>query len=180
MRAFGPQRRSYLLILGDALLASAAAEGTDEANGQPSKLSHGCASIAALAAVFPQSAFAGDALTVDQFIALSARLTGAAAADLDSDMAMKLIAGLSRQRTRVRAESAFQRHTSQHRHRGKWHCGQLVFGPLRHTKRPGRGRLHRRADVECARFYQAAGLLRWRDRLLGGASAKLMEFRWPI
>ncbi len=53
----------------------------------------GCASIAAMATLFPQSAVADETVTVDQFVTLSARLTAAAASDLESAMANKLLAG---------------------------------------------------------------------------------------
>ena len=51
----------------------------------------GGASLAALAAGFPHGAIAQDAVTADQFIALSARLTGTDAANLDTTMAAKLL-----------------------------------------------------------------------------------------
>jgi hypothetical protein len=50
----------------------------------------GGASLAALAAGFPRWANAQDSVTAEQFIALSARLTGAEAASLDTTMAEKL------------------------------------------------------------------------------------------
>jgi Membrane bound FAD containing D-sorbitol dehydrogenase len=53
----------------------------------------GGASAAALAAGFPRSAGAQQSVTVDQFRALSARLTGAAVSDLDASMAGKLLDG---------------------------------------------------------------------------------------
>lgn len=51
----------------------------------------GGASLAALAAGFPRRALAQDTVTADQFIALSARLTGTDAASLDTTMAAKLL-----------------------------------------------------------------------------------------
>ena len=53
----------------------------------------GGASAAALAAGFPLPAGAQGTVTVDQFRALSARLTGAAVSDLDATMAGKLLDG---------------------------------------------------------------------------------------
>ncbi|WP_442581812.1 sugar dehydrogenase complex small subunit [Mesorhizobium sp. ASY16-5R] len=53
----------------------------------------GGASLAALAAGFPRGAIAQDAVTADQFIALSARLTETAASSLDTTMAGKLLEG---------------------------------------------------------------------------------------
>ena len=49
------------------------------------------AAAAALAAGFPYSVGAQETFTVDQFRALSARLTGAAVSDLDASMAVKLL-----------------------------------------------------------------------------------------
>jgi hypothetical protein len=53
----------------------------------------GGASALALAACLPRSADAQDALSLDQFRALSARLTGATLPDLDPGMAGKLLDG---------------------------------------------------------------------------------------
>jgi hypothetical protein len=53
----------------------------------------GGASAAALAAGLPLAAGAQGTVTVDQFRALSARLTGAAVADLDATIAGKLLDG---------------------------------------------------------------------------------------
>jgi hypothetical protein len=54
----------------------------------------GGASAAALAAALPLPGGAQETITLDQFRALSARLTGAAGADLDAAMARKLLDGL--------------------------------------------------------------------------------------
>ncbi|MEQ1953720.1 sugar dehydrogenase complex small subunit [Mesorhizobium yinganensis] len=51
----------------------------------------GGASLAALAAGLPRWAFAEDVVTAEQFLALSARLTGTDAGDLDTTMAAKLL-----------------------------------------------------------------------------------------
>ncbi len=53
----------------------------------------GSASAASLAFAFPLTAGTGDTITVDQFRALSARLTGASLGDLDMGVAAKLLAG---------------------------------------------------------------------------------------
>lgn len=53
----------------------------------------GSASAASLAFAFPLSAGTGDTITVEQFRALSARLTGASLGDLDMGAAAKLLAG---------------------------------------------------------------------------------------
>jgi len=53
----------------------------------------GGASAAALAIGFPSPARARDSITLDQFRALSARLTGAALTDLDAGTAGKLLDG---------------------------------------------------------------------------------------
>ena len=53
----------------------------------------GSASAAGLAFAFPLSADTGDTITVEQFRALSARLTGASLGDLDRGAAAKLLAG---------------------------------------------------------------------------------------
>lgn len=53
----------------------------------------GSASAASLTFAFPLSAGMGDTITVEQFRALSARLTGASLGDLDMGAAAKLLAG---------------------------------------------------------------------------------------
>jgi hypothetical protein len=53
----------------------------------------GSASAASLAIAFPLSAGMGDTITVEQFRALSARLTGASLGDLDMGAAAKLLDG---------------------------------------------------------------------------------------
>jgi hypothetical protein len=53
----------------------------------------GSASAAGLAFAFPLSAGSGGTITVEQFRALSARLTGASLGDLDRGAAAKLLAG---------------------------------------------------------------------------------------
>jgi len=53
----------------------------------------GGVSVAALAAGFPLPAGAQETVTVDQFRALSARLTGAMVSDLDASLAGKLLDG---------------------------------------------------------------------------------------
>jgi hypothetical protein len=54
----------------------------------------GSASAATLAFAFPLRAASGDTISVEQFRALSARLTGASLGDLDMSAAAKLLAGL--------------------------------------------------------------------------------------
>jgi hypothetical protein len=49
---------------------------------------------AALAGAFPAPALSSDAITIDQFLAVSARLTGMEVSDLDPDAAAKILQGL--------------------------------------------------------------------------------------
>ena len=90
----------------------------------------GSASAASLAFAFPLSAGMGDTITVEQFRALSARLTGASLGDLDMGAAAKLLAGFISMGVAGRSRPPRRRSWGKCWDTGDRHRRRLVFGPL--------------------------------------------------
>ena len=125
------------------------------------------------ASAFPFFAGANETITVDEFRALSARLTGASLTDLNATAAAKLLDGfLSTGRgadlARLAADPGARAGPLADDIVAAWYSGNY-----QHSHRPRLDRSPWRASVGRAQFHQAVRLLRRPDRLLGRRASEL-------